>query len=206
MQSALPIGYFRYGEQQLSHLKAADPILSEQIDKIGFIRRETDPDFFRCAAFTIIGQQISSQAQQTVFSRLCKSFDLTPGSIARANESELKSAGMSAKKARCIKSLAQSIITGGLDINALKTLSDEEVIKTLCRFDGIGRWTAEMLLIFCFERQNVFSFGDFGIRRGLKILHGEPLSDKELFLKYRSLYSPYCTLASFYLWEISAQT
>ena len=91
-------------------------------------------------------------------------------------------------------------MSGEFDIAELKSLPDNEVIKRLITLRGVGVWTAEMLLIFSLERSDVLSFGDFGIRRGICRLHGHETLDKETFENYRRLYSPYGTVASFYLW------
>lgn len=82
-------------------------------------------------------------------------------------------------------------------------MSDEEAIKALSALSGIGVWTAEMILLFCMQRPNVFSFGDLAIHRGLRMIYHHRNVDKKLFEKYRRRFSPYCSVASLYIWAVA---
>ena len=106
------------------------------------------------------------------------------------------------RKAGYIRDAAESVISGALDIEALKTMPDEQLCKELTKLRGVGKWTAEMLMIFSLERPDVFSRDDLGLRRGLMKLHGLDTLDDERFERFRRLYSPYCSVASFYLWQL----
>ena len=92
---------------------------------------------------------------------------------------------------------------GELDIESLVHMEDDEVIKQLSSIKGIGEWTAEMLMLFSMQRPNIFSYGDLAILRGLRMLHHHRKITKKLFEKYRRRYSPYCSVASLYLWAIA---
>ena len=94
---------------------------------------------------------------------------------------------------------------GSFDLNVLYELSDEEVIARLTDIKGVGVWTAEMLLLFCLKRPNVLSFGDLGVRRGLCAVYGHKEINKKLFEKYRRRFSPYGSVAAFYLWAAGAE-
>ena len=111
--------------------------------------------------------------------------------------------GLSARKADYIFDLARRAASGEFDAEALRVMSDEEAAEYLCRLRGVGLWTAEMLLTFTLQRRDVLSFGDFGIRRGLRMLYRHREIDRERFERYRRRYSPCGTLAAMYLWEIA---
>ena len=195
---------FRYGERELAYLKSRDERLSRLIDEVGYPEYEVIPDLFAALAFNIMGQQISVKAAETVWRRALDKFgEITPENILAASPSELQSVGISMRKAGYIRDAAESVISGALDIEALKTMPDEQLCKELTKLRGVGKWTAEMLMIFSLERPDVLSRDDLGIRRGLCRLHGlEALGDAD-FEHYRRLYSPHCTVASFYLWSLN---
>ena len=100
---------------------------------------------------------------------------------------------------------ARAVQDGSLPIHSLVEKSDEEIIRTLTALSGVGRWTAEMLLLFCLKRPNVLSFGDLGVRRGLCAVYGHKEINKKLFEKYRRRFSPYGSVAAFYLWAAGAE-
>ena len=116
---------------------------------------------------------------------------------------ELQQLGMTYRKADHIRSLSQKVFDGPLVLDRLYGCSDSEVIRQLSPLDGIGPWTAEMVLAFCMQRPDVFSFGDLGIHKGLRMLHGLPKIDRVQFEELRRRYSPCGTTASLYLWELS---
>ena len=110
------------------------------------------------------------------------------------------------RKAGYIKSAAEAVYSGRIDLSALHELSDEEIIHRLMALPGIGVWTTEMLLIFSLGRKDVLSYGDLAIRRGLCKLYGHKTLTKEQFARYKSRYSPYGSIASLYLWRLSVET
>src|SRR5690606_26181740 len=103
------------------------------------------------------------------------------------------------------KGITDAVINGELSMEELKSLSDEEVIKRLTAFHGVGVWTAEMLMIFSMERPDVVSWNDLAIRRGMSRLYHHKELTKEQYLRYKKRYSPYGSVASLYLWAISAE-
>lgn len=197
--------YFYYTNKEIEYLKSRDPILGAEIDRIGMIQREIEPDIFTGLISSIISQQISTKAAHTVKKRLLDLIgSITPENIEKAEFTSIQKCGMSLRKANYIKNIAKASIDGIIDFSNLKNLSDEEVIRELCKLNGVGVWTAEMLLIHSLQRPNIISYKDLGIRRGIiKLYHLEGLTEKEFEL-YRDRYSPYCTVASLYLWKISA--
>lgn len=198
--------HFSYSQAQIDALRNADAKLGAAISEIGAIKRVVIPDLFTALVNTIVGQQISPKAQQTVWSRVTALLPvITPQTVLSIDPQMLQQCGMSARKARCIHSAADRIYTGGFDLNALVTSSDEDVCKKLSSLSGVGVWTAEMLLLFSLERQDVFSAGDAGIRKGLCCLHDLAHVDEMTFARYKTLYSPNGSVASIYLWEIAAR-
>jgi methylated-DNA-[protein]-cysteine S-methyltransferase/DNA-3-methyladenine glycosylase II len=196
--------YFNYGNKEIEFLKSRDARLGEAIDRIGMIKREITPDPFTAIVYSVVSQQISSKAADTVSGKLLNLLgNITPLSIAKAQLSEIQSCGMSIRKAGYIKGLSDAAISGQIDFENLNTLSDEIIIKKLSQLHGIGVWTAEMLLIFSLCRSDVLSYSDLAIRRGIINLYELNELKKEQFEFYRKLYSPYGSVASLYLWELS---
>ena len=148
-------------QSELFYLSEKDPILGEAIRKIGAIERTFYPDFYEGFANAIIGQQISTKAMETVWSRLmevCKI--ITPQSILDTDYDVLKTCGISGRKIDYLIQCARKIQDGTLQVEVLNQKSDDEVEKILTSLSGVGKWTAEMLLIFTFGRSNILSFGD----------------------------------------------
>ena len=197
---------FSYSEKDLELLSDRDPVMGEYIRKKGKIERSVNEDVFYSVVDSIAGQQISSAALETVRRKLLEiSGGVTPERISALSAEELKTCGMSLKKAENIKAFAESVCSGKTDLKSFGEKDDEEIIEELTAFRGIGRWTAEMTLIFSLQRKDVLSFGDFGIRKGLCMLYGYEKISRELFEKFRKRFSPCCTVASFYLWEAARE-
>lgn len=195
---------FPYGEKEIEYLKSRDPILGKAIDRFGPIQREVIPDLFAALVNSIAGQQISSKAQETVWRRLQEKFDgVTLEAVQAASLEEIQSCGLSMRKAGYIQKAAQRIGSGEISLGALKALPDEEVCRQLVKLDGVGIWTAEMLMIFSMERPDILSFGDSAILKGMGILYGLPAIDRAVFDRYKALYSPYGTVASLYIWAVA---
>ncbi len=198
-------GYFEYGAHEIDALKIKDPKLGEMIDRIGPLRRGVTPDLFEALVGSIVGQQISGKAERTILGRMESLVGtFTPERIAAHTAASIQACGMTMKKAVCIKEAARKVVAGEFDLEALRTLPDDEVQSALCTLDGVGVWTAEMLLLFSMRRPDVFSFGDLAIHRGLRMLHRHRKIDRKLFEKYRRRYSPHGSVASLYLWEIAS--
>ncbi|AGB03605.1 DNA-3-methyladenine glycosylase family protein [Methanoregula formicica] len=195
---------FRYGRTEIAHLKKRDKKLGAAIDEIGMIERDVTPDLFTALVVGVASQQISAKAAETVWRRMEEKLGtITPSSIAGATPEEIQQCGMSMRKAGYIKGIGDAVTNGSLDLAGLRDLSDDDVIARLSALNGVGVWTAEMLLIFSMERPDVLSWGDLAIRRGMMHLYGKSTIDRAAFERYRKRYSPYGSVASLYLWEIS---
>lgn len=196
--------YFEYGEKEIQYLLAKDERLGKYIAEIGHLFREVNNDLFSSLIYHILGQQISISAQATVWKRMTDYFGkVTAEEINKAGINRLQAFGTTFRKAGYMYEAAQKVIIGELDPDNMWNLSDDDVIKQLTELPGIGIWTAEMILLFCMQRPDVFSYKDLAIHRGLCKLHNKKEIDKKQFEKYRKLYSPYGSAASIYIWEIS---
>ncbi len=150
--------FFEYGEVETEYLKSKDARLAEVIDKVGHINRAVDSDLFSSVVHHIIGQQISIKAQQTIWQRMNDTFgEVTAETIGNASIDELQSLGMTFRKAEYIKDFSVKIINGEYDLSEVEHMTDEEAITALASLKGIGVWTAEMILLFCLQRPNIFS-------------------------------------------------
>lgn len=197
--------YFEYDEKETEYLKRKDKRLDEAIDKISHINREVNTDLFSSVVHHIVGQQFSSAALKTVWTRFNDKLGaVTAETVCSTSREDIQACGITFKKADYIKDFAEKVHSGEFDVDALRALPDAEVIKELSALKGIGVWTADMLLIFCLQRPNVMSFGDLAIQRGLRMLYHHKIIDRKLFDKYARRYSPCGTVASLYLWAISS--
>ncbi len=197
--------YFQYGEKETGHLKRADRRLAEAIEKIGPIKREVIPDLFAALINAIAGQQISTKAHRTVWERIRKELGrVTPDAVDRIPPERLQKTGISHRKAAYMKSAARKVLSGEFDLDALTAMPDEKVCEKLSELDGVGVWTAEMLMIFSMQRPDILSYNDSAIIKGLRLLYGHRTIDKARFERYRKRYSPYASVASLYLWAVAS--
>jgi len=197
---------FRYGEPELVHLRRRDRILGRAIDRIGMIERAVIPDLFTALLHAVVCQQVSLQAATAIWTRLQDQIGpITPERIAAASPEDLRRCGLSTRKTEYVRGIGEAVLRGEPDLSALRDLPDEEVIERLSAIRGVGRWTAEMLLIFSMERPDVVSWGDLGIRRGMAMLYGLESVDRSQFERYRARYSPHGSVASLYLWAVSKE-
>ncbi len=196
--------FFKYGKREIEYLKGKDEKLAQAIDRIGMVKREVIPDLFTALINSIVGQQISGKAAATIWHRLNELLgSITADSIVRASDKDIQKCGMSHRKVSYIRGCAEAVLNGDLNIAELEFLPDEEVIRKLTSLHGVGIWTAEMLMLFSMERPDIVSWNDLAIKRGMcRLYHHENLTRKD-FQLYRERYSPYGSVASLYLWEIS---
>ncbi len=196
--------YFSYSPSELEYLKNRDKTLGKVIEKLGYIRREIDTDLFSAVVHHIVGQQISSKALLTVWNRIHTGLgEITPKNILSTPKDTLKGFGISSLKLERIINFSHLVESKELDLDKLYLMKDEEAIKTLTSIPGVGLWTAEMILLFCMQRKDIFSRQDLGINKGLSILYHHEKISKALFEKYRKRFSPFGSIASLYLWEVA---
>lgn len=192
---------FLYSSTETDYLKSRDERLGEVIDRVGLIEREADSDLFSSVIHHIIGQQISTKAQATIWERMRRGLgEITPGTLLSTGEAKLQSFGITFRKADYLLDFARKIQDGSFDLDAVQHMSDEDAVRALSSLKGIGVWTAEMILLFCLQRPDIFSYDDLAIQRGLRMVYHHRKITRPLFEKYRRRFSPYCSVASLYLW------
>lgn len=195
-------------------LAASDPVMAALIERIGEIdletrlrrRREERPaGAYGALLRAIVGQQLSTKAARTIHGRILELFDgVTPApeQLLEASEQDLRAAGLSGRKVEYVRDLASHVISGELELDRLGELGDEEVIEEIVAVRGLGRWTAEMFLIFHLERPDVISGGDLGIRRAIQIEYGlREMPTPTEVVERSEPWRPHRSLASIYLWE-----
>lgn len=195
--------------QVRTHFQKTDPVLFAALSALEPVSYELVPrkteDYFEALCDAIISQQLSTKAGATIFGRFKDLYPkkrITPGDTLKLTDEQIRGVGASWSKARFIKDLAQNVSGKDIDLTLLPTLSDGDVIATLTRIKGIGPWTAEMFLMFTLGREDVFSYGDLGLRRAIQKLYTfkkEP-SQKQME-KIVKRWSPYRTYACRILWR-----
>ena len=196
--------YFTYGEKELDFLRQKDKRLAEVIDRIGPVHRTVDTDLFSAVVHHIIGQQISTKAQATIWQRMCDALGTVHAkTVLGAGVEGLQALGISYKKTEYITDFAERVHSGTFDPEGIRQKSDEDAIRELSALKGIGVWTAEMILLFCMQRPDVLSYDDLAIQRGLRMVYHHRKIGRGLFERYRRRFSPYGSVASLYLWAVS---
>lgn len=199
---------FRYGDREIEWLKRRDKRLGAAIEAvhaaIGRVERRVDADLFSAVVHHIVGQQISTKAQETVWQRLCDALGaVNAETVMSASIEALQACGMTFRKAEYIRDFASKVMSGQFDPEAVARLPDEEAIAALVALRGIGVWTAEMILLFCLERPDVLSFGDLAILRGMRMVYRHKEITRERFERIRRRLSPCGSVASLYFWAIA---
>ena len=193
-----------YWEQACIELMKHDRILKKLIPKYGSGFLRTRGDAFTTLARSIVGQQISVAAAQSVWSKvlLASKNKINPKNILTLSIDDLRAAGLSGRKVEYIRDLAEHFDSGRLHANQWKGMEDEAIIKELCGIRGIGRWTAEMFLIFNMIRPNILPLDDVGLIKAISINYfsGEPVSRHEA-REVSANWAPWRTVATWYMWR-----
>lgn len=180
------------------------------VDRIGPLdhaarRRGRPDDAYGSLVRTIVGQQLSTKAARTIYARLATLFGArppTPAELIAADEDALRAAGLSRQKIGYLRDLAARVHGGELELDVLHELPDEEVSKRITAVKGLGRWSADMFLMFHLGRPDVLPVGDLGIRRAVERAYGLPgLPDEDDLRTLGGPWRPWRTLACLYLWE-----
>ena len=182
-------------------LAAADPELGALIDRVGEIRRGPYETGFPVVARSIVAQQLSEKVAPIIWGRVVERVGITPEALAEASVEELRGCGLSGRKVEYLQGIARATSAGEIDWAGLASLPDEEVIAELTKLRGVGRWTAEMYLIFALGRPDVLALDDLGVRisAGRMLGLGRAATREEL-AERGELWRPYRSTASLWLW------
>jgi DNA-3-methyladenine glycosylase II len=194
----------------LEQLRASDPVMRRLVDEHGPLdeeerRRGRPLEPYGALVRSIVGQQLSTKAARSIYERLTALFDgrtPTPPELLAADPEDVRSVGLSRPKVAYLRSLAEHVESGELELARLSELPDEEVTEQLTAVKGLGQWTADMFLIFHLGRPDVLPVGDLGVRRAVERAYGLPdLPDAAQLTQIGEPWRPHRSLASLYLWR-----
>ena len=194
----------------LAVLREGDPVMARLVDEHGAVvrrdlRRERPGDAYGTLVRAIVGQQLSTKAAATIYGRVLELFEghtPAPKQLLKVDPDRLRAAGLSRAKVVYLQDLAQHVEDGALELELLPDLPDEEVAEQLTAIKGLGRWTADMFLMFHLGRPDILPVGDQGIRRAIQVEYGlRKLPDAKRMQKIARPWQPYRTLACLYLWS-----
>ena len=204
-----------YWDEARKHLSKKDRVMRRLIPQFGDACLQSRGDAFSTLARSIVGQQISVKAAQTVWDRFAQLPQkvpgsarrsaarlITPASVLKLKVDDMRAAGLSARKIEYLVDLALNFDAGAVHVESWKDMSDEMIIAELVAIRGIGRWTAEMFLIFHLMRPNVLPLDDIGLINGVSrnYFSGEPVSRSDL-REVAVPWAPYCSVATWYIWR-----
>ena len=172
---------------KVEHLRSVDRRMAQIIERFGYIERATNQPLFETLAVNILSQQIATSVAERTTKRLkerCEG-EITPESVERLGVEGLRSVGLPARKARWIAEAAERFLAGEFRKEELSKMSDKEVIRRLVSLNGVGVWSAEMLLLFSLSRENILSYNDLIIRRAIITLYGEKRLSARRFEYYK---------------------
>jgi DNA-3-methyladenine glycosylase II len=200
-------------------LAATDPAMAVLVERFGTVdlvarfRRRVPAiagDPFVALVRSIVGQQLSTTSAEAIFGRfveLAGEGALTPSVVLAASDADLRTVGLSGRKVEYVRDLAARVEDGRLDLHALRHLDDDEVVAAISAVRGLGRWSAELFLLFHLRRPDVFPAGDLVLRRGVRDLYGLELTPVEAEARERAeRWRPERSLAALYLWELVSQS
>lgn len=192
-------------KKAITHLKKADPVMAAIIERVGPCKIQRSEPIFETLVRSIVYQQLHGKAALTIYNRLVaavKTDPMTPAAILKLRPQKMRSVGLSQGKTTYIRELARATRDGNVVFERLAELADDEVIATLTQVKGIGVWTVHMFLMFALRRPNVLPVGDLGVRMAMKKAYElDELPKPAEMQKLAEPWSPYCTVASWYLWR-----
>jgi DNA-3-methyladenine glycosylase II len=192
-----------YWDEACRYLAKKDRVLKRLIPQFGDACLQSRGDAFTTLARSIVGQQISVKAAQTVWDRFAKlPRKMTAGSVLKLKVDDMQAAGLSARKIEYLVDLALHFDSGAIHVDSWRQMTDEDIITELVGIRGIGRWTAEMFLIFHLMRPNVLPLDDIGLINGISrnYFSGDPVSRSDA-REVAAAWDPYCSVATWYIWR-----
>jgi DNA-3-methyladenine glycosylase II len=192
-----------YWDDACRWLAKKDRVMKRLIPQFGDACLQSRGDAFSTLARSIVGQQISTKAAQTVWDRFAKlPRKMTAGNVLKLKVDDMQAAGLSARKIEYLVDLALHFDSGAIHVDAWKEMTDDEIIAELVGIRGIGRWTAEMFLIFHLMRPNVLPLDDIGLINGISrnYFSGDPVSRSDA-REVAAAWDPFCSVATWYIWR-----
>jgi len=191
--------------EAVEYLRQADPLLAKLIDRVGPCTIARRNDYFAALCQSIVSQQISTLAARTVYQRfrfLFASRRPRPEELLKFTDEKLRSAGLSRQKIDYLRGIARAFASGQIPVRRLTRMTDEEVINSLIQLRGVGRWTAEMFLIFVLQRPDVLPVDDLGLQVGVQKLFSLPDRPKPADIPaLAERWRPWRSIATWYLWR-----
>lgn len=194
-------------DDAIKYLKAIDPTMNKIINSVGTYSIKIRHNPFLALVEAIIYQQLTGKAAQSIYQKFISyynnnEYELQPQYIILTADNIMKSFGLSNKKIEYIKLLSTNIIKGNINLKSFEEKEDEEIINELTKLKGIGRWTAEMFLIFCLQRKDVFPLKDLGIKKAIQRWYfNSEYPDEQYIIELSNVWKPYRSIASWYLWK-----
>lgn len=192
-----------YWGEACKHLSRRDRVMKRLIPQFGDACLQSRGDAFTTLARSIVGQQISVKAAQTVWDRFASlPRKMTPANVLKLKVDDMREAGLSARKIEYLVDLALHFDSGAIHVDAWREMQDEDIIAELVGIRGIGRWTAEMFLIFHLMRPNVLPLDDVGLITGISrnYFSGDPVSRSDA-REVAAAWNPFCSVATWYIWR-----
>lgn len=195
--------YFMYTNDEINEVKNIDEKISEIVNKVGHINREINTNTFEKLICSILAQQISNKAYESVYNKFLNIVsEISSKAILSKTDDELQKAGISYRKVSYIKNVCAEEVSGRIDFKALHNYTNEEIINMLTNINGVGVWTAKMMLIFSLNRKDVLPYEDLIIKKNLMKLYNLEKFTKKDCVMFENKFSPYSSIVTLYLWEI----
>jgi len=190
----------------LQHFDSKDPVMADVIRRVGPFKLSRNPNYFRVLCKAIIGQQISTQAAESISYRFQNLFDRarpTPERVQGLPGNQLRKVGLSGQKVKYLQDLSEKFLDGSIRPHRMAHQGNEEIVQQLTAVYGIGRWTAEMFLIFSLNRLDILPVGDLGLKAGLKQLYNmRALPTPERVRTVGKKWHPFETVGTWYTWRM----
>ena len=192
----------------INHLRKVDPVMSDVIDRVGkcTLMPRTEWTHFDALVRSIVYQQLSGKAAATIHGRVLTLIGdgrETPHKIVATSHEAFRAAGLSNQKASYVRNLAEHVLDGSLPVDSLDAMSDDDIITSLTQVKGIGRWSAQMFLMFRLGRPDVLPDLDLGVQKGIqKAYRLRKLPTPQQVMRRGAKWAPYRTVASWYMWRI----
>lgn len=199
--------FFKYQNINIEHVRELaniEPRLKDFVDLNKPFNIRTMPDHFQCFVHTIISQQLSSAAVDTIWNKLTLNIKkINAKTIVKTSKEILSSLGLSPQKISLLKQISYDVVDKKLNLNKLEKMDNEEIAKILTNYKYVGQWTVDMLLIFTYYRNNVLAITDYGVINGIKKLYFDQEIDDRFFDKLKIKFNQYTTLFTFCMWMLN---